>query len=620
MGFRLSLIMRIAGIHIVLLLSGAAAGGNALRAQPPPATAPDGTPKASPYSSPYTAQPPPAAPAPAPAPAPGRNDSTVQQPPAAPAPAPAGTPQAAPYNSPYTVQQPAPGGNDSTTTATPLTPLQERERQIRQFDPLDRGDKDNQDGKDKDTAAQEDRRRRSGQAAPTPGSIAATERDSAAGKGPQVVSGGDANAPVQDYSGPAVLSRSYSVSRPLVPQELRWTESLGANAVYDTGVIDMVNANGSLSPSALTGVELNWGISGRHYFRHDQIAVDYSGSLDRYAGAGGYNGANNSATVDYTHVISRRLSLNLAGTGQILSQSYVVGDLGPAAGTTIAGINLGTSPNIQITDTGLNQLSFQADAVWQKSARLSFDLGSTWFGVTRSGLGMMGMTGEQERADADYRLTRRTTVGAYYSFNHYLFPHGAGNSDTNTIGLIYSYAFSSSMEFRFRGGMSGVESLGLTPVGIAPAVAALLGQSSGIIDAYASIWTTDVSAQFIKDFRRGKTATVAYAHGVSPGNGIFQTSVQESIGASATVPFLRRYTVTAGFGRDALTAIGQTLGNYTSDYGRLSFSRKFNEGMETIVSGEFRHFDIAQTYIVRNQLRLTAGFSWSPASGRLWPF
>jgi len=516
---------------------------------------------------------------------------------------------------------PAPDGNATLplTPDQPLTPEQERDRQIRQFDPLDRDDADTKD-KDKDNATPDSRRQRQGQAAPTPGSIAATDRDNAAGNGPQVVAGDDANAPVQDYSGPAVLSRSYSVSRPLVPQELRWTESLGLEAAYDTGIVKLANPDGSLSVSALKGVQLTWGLSGRHYFRRDQIAVNYSGNLSRYSGGGAYNGANNTATVDYTHVISRRISVRVVGTGQDLSQSYLLGDLGPVAGTTIAGINLGSSPNIQITDTGLKQFSAQADVIWQKSARLSFDLGTSWFGLARDGPGLLGMTGEQERADADYRLTRKTTVGAYYSFSHYVFPHGVGNSDTDTFGLIYSYAFSRSMQLRFRGGLSRVESLGLAQVQIAPAVAALLGQSVGIVDSYTSTWTSDISAQFIRDFRRGRTATVAFAHGVSPGNGIFQTSEQESISASATAPFLRRYTLAAGFGRDTLTAVGQTLGNYQSDYGRISLSRKFNDGLQGTVSGEFRHFDIAYTNAVRNQLRLTAGFNWSPGNGRLWPF
>ena len=96
---------------------------------------------------------------------------------------------------------------------------------------------------------------------------------------------------------------------------------------------------------------------------------------------------------------------------------------------------------------------------------------------------LLGVTGQQARGDVNYRLTRKTTIGTYYSFSHYLYPHGFGNSDTNTAGLIYSYAFSRTMQIRLRGGLSRVESLGLQSVEINPVIAALLGQSSGIVDS-----------------------------------------------------------------------------------------------------------------------------------------
>ena len=46
---------------------------------------------------------------------------------------------------------------------------------------------------------------------------------------PKTMTMGD--EPVQEYTGPAVLSRSYSVTRPLIPQQLKWTETLGISTV-----------------------------------------------------------------------------------------------------------------------------------------------------------------------------------------------------------------------------------------------------------------------------------------------------------------------------------------------------------------------------------------------------
>ena len=80
-------------------------------------------------------------------------------------------------------------------------------------------------------------KRREQEQTPTPGSIAAHDREKSSQRsGPQVVDGDNAEEPVQEYSGPAVLSRSYSVNRPLIPEQLKWRESVGVSSVYDTGI------------------------------------------------------------------------------------------------------------------------------------------------------------------------------------------------------------------------------------------------------------------------------------------------------------------------------------------------------------------------------------------------
>ncbi len=482
-----------------------------------------------------------------------------------------------------TASQPAPTPPDAQDGQPPSTPVQQRDQQIRQFDPLDRSDnKESKESKEREKAARDAEKRRAQEQPPTPGSIAATQRDQAKANGPQVSEDDETEEPVQEYTGPAVLSRSYSVSRPLIPEQLKWSESVGISAVYDSGVSQVVNPNGSLSSGSLTGTILSWSLVGRHYFRRDQIAVNYTGSYSQYAGSTSYTGSNNSVAVDYGHVLTRRLRLNVSGMGSVLSQNYVLDNATVAPETSVANINLASSPNIQITDFGTKQFSTQIDVVWQKSARLSFDGGVSYFAVVRDAPGLLGMTGEQGRGDMNYRLTRKMTVGAYYSYSYYIFPHGYGTTNTNTAGGIFSYALSNTMQVRLRGGMSYVDSLEFQPVQIAPAIAALLGESTGLIDAATKVSTSDISAQFVKDFRGGKTVSVAYAHGVSPGNGIFQTSEQESMSVSFAMPLFRVYKLHAAFGRDTLTAVGvsqSALGSYGSEYASMGVSRALHRGV-----------------------------------------
>lgn len=513
------------------------------------------------------------------------------------------------------------GSQTTGTDGQDITPVEQREQEIRQFDPLARSD--DKETKAREKAARDAEKRRDREEALTPGSIAATERDQAR-PGPQVSEEDETgDEPVQEYTGPAVLSRSYSVNRPLIPEQLKWNESAGVSAVWDSGVSEVVNPNGSLGTEGLVGTMFNWGFSGRHYFRHDQIAVNYTGSYSQYSGATAFTGGNNALAVDYSHVLTRRLTLNVVGVGSIFSQNYVLDNSNPGPETTVANINLSSSPNIQITDYGTKQFSTQIDVVWQKSARLSFDGGVSYFAVVRDAPGLLGMTGEQGRGDMNYRLTRQMTAGAYYSYSYYIFPHGFGTTHTNTVGGIFSYAFTQTMQLRLRAGISEVNSLELQPVQIAPAIAALLGESTGLIDAAAKVSTSDISAQFVKDFRGRKTASVAFAHGISPGNGVFQTSEQESISASFGMPLFRKYMIQASIGRDTLTAVGvsQTaLGEYDSEYGRISLGRALSAGVAVNFSAEFRHYVVSNSLILENQLRLTSGLTWGNPTGKLWPF
>jgi hypothetical protein len=520
-----------------------------------------------------------------------------------------------PANQPPASTPPAADSKDNSQP--PLTPEEERAQQIRQFDPLAPPEVD-KDAEAREKANREAEKRRDQAKTPTPGSIAATERDQVLA-GPRVSDEDSAETEDQDYTGPAVLSRSYSVNRPLIPQELTWKYSLGASAVFDTGVTKVLTSDGSLTNANLAGSQARWTLVGRHVFRHDQIAVSYSGDYSHYSGPSGYNGGNEQLTVDYTHVFTRRLKLNVAGSGQMLSQNYILNnqDTGP---NTIANINLSTSPNIEITDEGVKQFYITADGTWQKTTRLSFNVGGSYFAVERDAPGLLGTTGQQARGDVNYRLTSKMTTGAYYSFNYYLYPQGYGTGAVSSFGGIYSYAFSRTMQLRLRGGVSYVQNRAFETVSVPPSIAALTGQTAGIIDDYTSLVTNDISAQLVKDFSAGKTASIAYAHGISPGNGLFLTSQQQSIAVRVMSPFRRLYTVSAGFGQDILTSVAQSIGKYQSEYATLSINRNLNRSVSLNLQAEFRHFDVQDFYAARNQLRITSGIVWGSTNGRLWPF
>jgi hypothetical protein len=520
---------------------------------------------------------------------------------------------------PSPASQAGAGPDQTDPSLLPPGPEQIRDREIRQYDPLDKGDKDDKDRRDKTKAARGTENGGQEADTPIPGSVADSNQQNARQRsGPEVV-GDDETAPVQDYGGPGVLSRSYSIDRPMIPEEVKWHETFGISAVYDTGAYGAYYLNGNSNNTALVGTMMHWSFSGRHYFRRDQIGISYTGSLSRYSGPCCFNGSNNSVTLDYMHAISRHLSLNLAGTGQLLSQNYVLENPFFETGT-IANVNLSTSPNIQIFNAGMKQFSTVADLVWQKTSRLSFDGGVTYFALEQNSAFLMGVTGAQARGDVNYRLTRQTTVGAYYSYSYYLYPHGFGYARINTGGLIYSYAINRTTQLRFRGGASRVYNFGQQTVAIAPAIAALLGVGSGVIDASESINASDISAQFVKDFSPRTTATIAYSRGITPGNGFYLASQTEIISAGFTARVMRTYSLQAGIGRMTMTSLGQYLGTYQNEFAEISLNRAYKRGVGLSLGLTYRYFNVTQFVTVRNEVRVTTGFTWGSGNGRLWPF
>lgn len=525
-----------------------------------------------------------------------------------------------------------------------LTPEEELQRQIRMFDPLDRGNQgQNQDPNSPD----QDRRIRNyepvnpagsnGPSAqdysdsllnpptapdekPLPGSLAALREQQTAGtNGPEV---SEDETPAGEYTGPAVLSRSYTVNSLAIPTDAKWTESLNFGEVWDSGATrPSIGANGVAQSAASTGTTIGWSFGGREVFKHDQFGFNYGGSMSRYASNGTYSGSNNTLSLKWTHIISRHLTLTNSTTGSLLATNSSLQSPAVPAGSTPADVNLALSPSVQSTVQATKQLSNQLSVMWQESARLSFTFGGGYFGIIREGAGLVGATGYQAQGSASYRYSRVTTFGLYYSFSSNLFPHGLGASDTNTGGLNYSRTIGRSIQVRLSAGLSKTESLAETPVPVAPIVAALLGTPVGIVDYYHATSSEDISAQIMKDFGRRGTVFVAYTKGITPGNGVLLTSTQESFSFGTTFKLLRFYTVAATASDTTLTSVSQALVQQLQSKGvMISVNRPWKRGFTMNTSVSYRYQGISNPQLEPNDIHVSTGITWSPPAGKVWPF
>jgi hypothetical protein len=558
-----------------------------------------------------------------------------------PAPTPAAPAPAVPADDstqPATTPKPAPVAINPKT-GLPYTTDELREKEIDKYDPLKR-DQDTTTPATQGSTPLTDRKQPdavadpAAQAAPLPGSVAASNQDAAASGSKKAQ--GSAQASTQDsdsteegdsgYSGPAVLTRSYTLARPMDATSIKWTGTLGFSYSWDDGdAPGLVNGGTGFVSAKASAVALNWTLTGRHRWKRDQIGLSYTGNYSEYFAQNTYSnlsGLNNSLNLDYAHVFSRRFQFHLVESLQDLSQNYPLENPALQPGSSVANISLATSPNIQLLNNTVHQSYTQAGVTYRQTARLSYDGTVSYFIVGQTEAGLIGMRGEQVGGDLNYRWTSRTTVGAYYSFTDYNYSHDVSHASSNGAGLIYSYAITRHMQLRTRFGLSQIKSRAYETIALPPELAAILGRSESLINASSSFSTTDVSGQLIRDFGKSRTASLAFARGESPGNGLLLTSVEETATAGYSSTFFkRRVPVSVGVSYSSLNATLQAnVGNLKSETVYFTTSRPLSHRISSNFSANYGRNTVSGTSLNEHFLTLSIGLGWSPRLDNILPF
>jgi len=297
---------------------------------------------------------------------------------------------------------------------------------------------------------------------------------------------------------------------------------------------------------------------------------------------------------------------------QDLSQNYSLENPTLETGSSIANINLATSPNVQLLNSVTRQSTSSASMTFQQTSRVSYNLSASYFIIGRTQ--GVGMTGHQFGGDVNYRLTRKTTAGAYFSSTNYLYSHNISSSDSYSAGMIYSYAIDKSTQLRTRFGGTRIASLAYETLPLPPQLAAILGTGDTIVNASSLNWTYDVSAELVRDFRRSRTASLAYAHGEAPGNGVLLASVQETISAGYSMSlFRRKVPVSMGVVYSSLESTLQgSLGYFKSETLYWGVSRVLTRTTNATLRVDYRRYDLSGTPVAEHDLRISVGLTWTP--------
>jgi hypothetical protein len=419
------------------------------------------------------------------------------------------------------------------------------------------------------------------------------------------------------YAGPAILSRGEAPSA-MSGRQIEFSPFVSFNGTYSSGLSNVsVDSSGALANDSAYGMSLGWGVSGAHSWRYTHLGLYYAGSASHYPRNSFFDNLNQSFMLGVTHQLKRHVSVSSRTSAGIMSRDSGLRGLRQTVPFDPTATYV---PTTDFFDNRTIYLTSGASVIFQKTARLSFSLGADGFIVRRRSQALNGVYGMSANADTAYRVSRRSTIGALYMFGHFEFTRAFGGSDYHGVAAAYSIQLSRYTELATYVGAYRVESKFIQNVAIDPAIAALLGITSASRIVHTINYLPHMAGRLSRTFQRG-VAYVSAGRSVTPGNGLFLTSIATQITGGYTYTGLRYWSLSAMAGHDFATALGHIQGTYRSTYGAVSASRELTRSIHMMVSYSLRQYN-SPTYTGYSRTIQSAsiGLGYSPGNIplRMW--
>ena len=419
------------------------------------------------------------------------------------------------------------------------------------------------------------------------------------------------------YSGPAILARGEAPSS-LTRPEVKFRPYLELTGTYDTGLANVsVNDTGQLATGSSYGMVVAWGISGNHDWKHTTLGLSYRGSFAHYVQKTAYDNISENLLLGVTHQFTRHTQITFRETAGIFSQ-----DAGNVGLTQTVPFDASTTyvPTTDFFDNRTMYSETQLDFTLQKSARLSFDFGGDGYLVSRRSQALNGVRGTGARGDMQYRLTRRTTIGAGYVFEHFTFTRTFGATDIHGFAGSYSVALNATTEFSANVGAAHIEMTAIQNKPVDPAIAALLGLTAIREVVHVTDFTPTFTARLSKTLHRG-VVYVSGGRSITPGNGLFLTSYATSVMGGYTYTGLRRWSFNVNTMYIRASALGYEQSRYGNVIGSLAASRQIARSLHFVSSISARRY-LSPDFSNYNRLVYVAqigiGFTPGDVPLRLW--
>jgi hypothetical protein len=393
------------------------------------------------------------------------------------------------------------------------------------------------------------------------------------------------------YAGPAILSRGEAPAAMTAPT-VDFAFSVALTGIYTSGLVGVSapDAQGNLRNRSAFGGGVTLGASGAHSWRHTHVGLNYSGSFFDYLHASYFAGLRQGLSLGITHQITRHVALSLRESAGIFTQ------FPPATVSLNSTVPFDPSQSdIPTTDFYNNRTIYtttQADLIYQVSTRLSFSAGGAFFKDTHSSSALYGATGESATGDVQYRLSRRATIGAAYSYAHYSYTNAIGGANIHAPVATAAVRMSQWSELSVYGGVSRVSSSFQQTVPIDPAILAILCPptlvtacplNGGTVNVNRVILGPNFGARLSRSFHRG----VAYAsvgESITPGNGLFLTSRMVKATVGYGYSGLRKWNIDVGASYMTALSFGNVQGGYSQISGSYGMSRQLVKSLSFVSS------------------------------------
>jgi hypothetical protein len=409
------------------------------------------------------------------------------------------------------------------------------------------------------------------------------------------------------YDGPTILSRDRSLVGERSGKLLDYRIYGEVMGIYDSSLTPVATdqAGNLIRNGGSYGVEAGFGVTGTKTWRRDKLAVDYHGSYRHYFNQSFFDGVDQFVNMKYTHAFSRRMKLETRETAGTSSQSN-----GGLTYVPLQNTDLYAVPTNELFDNRTEYLESRVDLTWQKSLRLSINVGGEGFLVRRRSLALASLNGYNGHADVSYRVSKRQTITASVERTHFDFLRQFGNANITQFAGGYSIGLGRRWDFSTKFGAARVDALGLTSINLDPAIAAIVGQNTAVVVFHKVSYIPIVEVQGIRRFERS-SLTAAFNQSFSPGNGVYLTSKQSAATIGYSYTGLKKLTFSASAAYSRLQSLGQTLGNFNGYSGGVGSTYKLVGNTHLEARYDYRRYTTGVGF-KQNSNRVSIGLAFSP--------